>query len=379
MFRWAREQRDFAVEEVAKRLNTRAGNVLSWETGDGSPTIRQARQLAEFYSRSFTEFFLPSPPELPADPSLPDFRRKRGEPKDRLSRELRDSLYWAQAMRENALDLYQTLGEMPPRFGSELFCNLDSNSDQAANAARDMIGPPFPAQTSGSALDFPKSIRAALESAGILVLKDTQISKEGVRGYCIFASPLPVIVFGAESPAAQAFTMAHEMAHVLLRESGISGAPSTGDSLSHQSRVESWCDQFAGSYLIPADRMINYWAKPNSAQAAVEDDLLQTLAKSFRVSKHAMLIRLVHLGYVSPDYYWNVKREEFIKEEAEYKAFGRTKYYGSRFRSRCGDLYTGLVLEAWATGNITNHSAAELMGIKSFKHLDDIRREFSNS
>ncbi len=48
-----------------------------------------------------------------------------------------------------------------------------------------------------------------------------------------------------------------------------------------------------------------------------------------------------------------------------------------RYRARQGDLYTGLVLEAWANDRITNHNAGEFMGIKNMNHLEDIRRHFS--
>jgi len=92
-----------------------------------------------------------------------------------------------------------------------------------------------------------------------------------------------------------------------------------------------------------------------------------------------MLIRLVHLGYVDEKYYWGVKKPLFDAQEAVYKSFARPKYYASRYKSAVGDLYTGLVLEAWSSGLITNHSAAEYMGIKSFEHLYALRDNFSSA
>jgi hypothetical protein len=92
-----------------------------------------------------------------------------------------------------------------------------------------------------------------------------------------------------------------------------------------------------------------------------------------------MLIRLVDLGYVEADYYWNVKKPEFDKQEDRYKGGGRSEYYGSRYRAAQGDLYTGLVLEAWSSGRITNHNAAEFMGIKNLRHLDDVRDHFGDA
>ena len=92
-----------------------------------------------------------------------------------------------------------------------------------------------------------------------------------------------------------------------------------------------------------------------------------------------MLIRLVHLGYVKPSYYWNVKKPQFDNEEKDYKQYGRSEYYGTRYKNTLGDLYTGLVLQAWSSGRITNHNAAEFMGIKNFAHLEDIRDHFGKT
>jgi Zn-dependent peptidase ImmA (M78 family) len=186
-----------------------------------------------------------------------------------------------------------------------------------------------------------------------------------------------VIIFGAESPSAQAFTMAHELAHIILQQSAISGAVERRDPKSAESLVEGWCNEFAAAFLMPSDNVMAMWSKPNDPVAALGDDTLQRMASAFKTSRHAMLIRLVNLGYVRPEYYWAVKRPQFDEEESNYKAFGRSRYYGSRFRSARGDLYTGLVLDAWASGLISNHNAAEFMGTKSIKHLEDIRREFT--
>jgi hypothetical protein len=97
------------------------------------------------------------------------------------------------------------------------------------------------------------------------------------------------------------------------------------------------------------------------------------------VSEHAMLIRLVHLGYVAPAYYWKVKRPEFDRQEEMYKGGGRSAYFGSRYRARQGDLYTGLVLEAWANDRITNHKAGEFMGIRNLEHLNAVRAYFGEA
>ena len=89
-----------------------------------------------------------------------------------------------------------------------------------------------------------------------------------------------------------------------------------------------------------------------------------------------MLIRLVNLGYVEPSFYWRMKRPIFIEEENYKSPPMRSSYYGSRYKNSLGNYYTGLVIEAWETGAISSHNAAEFMGIKNVAHLDDIRQNF---
>ncbi|MBK9005279.1 MAG: ImmA/IrrE family metallo-endopeptidase [Sphingomonadales bacterium] len=152
--------------------------------------------------------------------------------------------------------------------------------------------------------------------------------------------------------------------------------PSVRDPANETEAAERWCDQFAGAFLMPADAVAKVWAKPNAPVVAIGDDYLRQLANTFSVSQHAMLIRLVDLGYVESTFYWDVKREDFLRQEREYKGGGIPKYYGVRYRSALGDLYTGLVLEAWSDGEITNHNAAEFMDIKGLRHLYDVRDNF---
>jgi Zn-dependent peptidase ImmA (M78 family) len=218
-------------------------------------------------------------------------------------------------------------------------------------------------------------MRTAFEAAGILVTKNSGLAHLGARGICFYAEPLPIIAFTNEAPNGQVFTLAHELAHIALKQSAISGPPGSSATASGK-KIEEWCDAFAAAFLVPRALLARELPRPESPAAQISDFELDRISKRFAISQHAMLIRLVNLGYVRASYYWNVKRPQFIAREAAFKAGGRAKYYGSRFRTSRGDLYTGLVLEAWSNGAITNHTASELMGIKNFAHLDAIRDRF---
>ncbi len=380
LFRWARNWRGKSLDDAARKLQTSPENIAAWEEGEGAPTVRQARMLADFYERGFLEFFLDEPPELNESALVPDYRLHRDATKPADDKEIWHIQRWAETKRLNALDLFDLLGEQPPSLPDGLRASLESNPERAAMDVRREGGFNIRKQlelTGNDRQRLPKLIRETFERLGVLVLRRTDLGNYGVRGISLAEYPLPTIVYGAEAPTAQAFTLAHEFGHMLLRQSAISGPPSAKDADTHERAVERWCDQFAGAFLIPAEAMATRWAKPNVPMPQLGDDTIVSLAKAFRVSQHAMLIRLVDIGYVEADFYWNVKRPQYLAQEADYQARGGIPlYYGTRYVNILGGLYTGLVLEAWGRGTITNDSAARFMGIKNLSHLDDIRREF---
>lgn len=379
MLRWAREHRGQSIEEVAHRLKQKPERITAWEEAREVPTVNQARALASLYNRAFIEFFLKEPLQRPDPAMVPDFRTHRGVEVDADQRALKDIQSWAEAQRANALDLFQELGEEPPVFPEHLVANVTTRVDDIAAEARKAMDFTIEAQlalTAQQKILLPNILRHRLEQIGILTLKNTALGDLRARGMCLVQFPLPTVIFGNEAPSAQAFTLVHELGHVILRQSGII-APLAHANDGGKTHTEAWCDQFAASFLMPREIIFGLLGgMPPLRLDSISDERLSSLANALRVSPHAMLIRLVHLGYVDRRYYWDVKKPEFDQADANFRSFGRAPYYGTRYKNAQGDLYTSLVIEAWASGRITNHNAAQYMGIKNLQHLYDIRDHF---
>jgi Zn-dependent peptidase ImmA (M78 family) len=382
VLRWAREWRGRSIDEVAAKLKQPVEKIQEWEDRkSGSvPTVTQARTLADFYERQFLEFFRETPPPIKEPELIPDLRRPSDAKKlnAEQERDLKSIQMWAEAQRDNALDLYSEIGEEPPQLPKEFHSSIDKNVDAVADKVREVLRFNVAEQVGLKSKDkyrLPTILRKKFSVAGVLTFKRSELKKLSIRGICIFADPLPIIIFGNESPAAQAFTLSHELAHIILGGSGI-----IGPMRKNSSPTEKWCDQFAASFLMPKSAVREVVGPmPNVPASEISDDELSKYSRHFSVSEQAMLIRLVHLGYVRESFYWNVKKSKFDHVEENFKQFGRGEYYGTRYRNTLGDLYTGLVLEAWNSDRITNHNAAEFMGIKNLSHLYDIREHFGSS
>lgn len=383
MLRWAREWRGLSVEDAAKAISKDAADILAWEApgSEAGPTVKQARRLADAYGRAFIEFFRKAPPaETPVE-MAPDFRQRTDDRSAEQEWQLRSLQKWAASQRLNTIDLFAAIGEDVPKLPEGLRADTDDGTEEAANSSRAALGLSVADQLNMPRADrdkFPNVLRSHLERAGILTLKHADLKKIGARGLCLAHDVLPTIVYTGESPGAQVFTLAHELGHVLLRASAVSDTEPFARTIgTGRPRVERWCDRFSAAFLMPRDAMNIVRPKPSIPLEKIADEEIRSISEIFKVSKHAALIRLVNLRYVEPNFYWRQKRPVYVREEADYAGFGRPRYYGSRYRSRLGDLYTGLVIEAWSTGKITNHSASEFMGIKNLEHLFRIREEFA--
>ena len=377
---WARERAVLDVREVAEKLKVSEQKIRDWEAGTSTPTVRQGRRLAALYDLHFLEFFSDEIPEVQPIKLAPDYRAAKiqGEQGPKEKRKLEKIQEWAEEQRLNALSLIEALDETVPAFPEHLRSHIEIDVERAAESSREAMGLNIEAQLSFTKAErqrFPSILRDKIESLGVLVLKRSDITDLAVRGICFFAIPLPIIVFGKESPGAQAFTLAHELGHVLLGNSAVSGPPSLGGKSDHHA-IEDWCNRFASAFLAPRTALSAMFPKPNSAAPDIEPSLLSDLAEKFAMSRHAMLIRLINLGYVQSQFYWKTMRPRFLQEEREYESFGRPKYYGKRYINRKGNYYTGLVMSAWSSGQIGAHNAVEYMGIKHFKHIQQIREDY---
>lgn len=381
ILKWARNRTGMEIAEVSKKIRVPERKIIQWESGTATPTTRQGHQLAIIYDRHFLEFFFDNIPNINEVQLVPDFRTfSNSAPlsvKEKYS--MMKLQRWVEEQRLNALALIDEIGQQPPVFSDRLNFDIHTDVEIAAETSRKLIGFEIAEQLNSGPIrtKLPEILRDKIEMLGVLVLKHSKITNLGARGICYFADPLPVIVYGKESRGAQAFTIIHELGHVHLNLSGISGQPKIGEQTNtNSSDIEDWCNRFASAFLIPKNSIEHKINKPKRPMDSIEIEQLNSLSDMFGTSRHAMLIRLVCLGYVNSKFYWKTMRHVFLKEEKKLISYGRPKYYGKRYINSQGRYYTGLVMTAWSGGFISAHNAAAYMGIKNLDHLKSIREDY---
>ncbi|MCF6309452.1 MAG: ImmA/IrrE family metallo-endopeptidase [Sulfurimonas sp.] len=210
-------------------------------------------------------------------------------------------------------------------------------------------------------------VRQAVESKGIMVFISNgyngkwQIEKnEHVRGFSLFYDILPIIVIRKQvSVGAQAFTLMHELAHLLLhKESAIDNEE---NFYSYQGK-EKEANEFAGNLLIP-DNFLNQIDVCTLINLDITqyDEYLKKFKQSWCVSGEAILVRLLINNKISNKYYQSYKN--YKKDQLEKMKKVQTGPIPRSYRYRepikmFGKPFVYAVFDAFHNKNITLSKAS---------------------
>src|SRR5262245_58864922 len=248
LVKWAIDQSGIKYEDLQKKLKVDLREIVAWQEGRSHPPFEKAEQLADLVSVPFGYLFLEDIP--PSDIPLPDLRTVSGKPL-KPSAEFRAVLYSAlfrqEWYREYALD--QGMKEVP--YISSMSQTEGVNA--VAASIRNALGINADLRASVKRWsEYLKVLTAHAEALGILVMRsglvgnDTRrtLSPDEFQGFAITDALAPLVfVNGRDFLRAQIFTLAHELTHLWIGESGVCTADEA--HIKPDKRVEGFCDSVA--------------------------------------------------------------------------------------------------------------------------------------
>src|SRR5947208_574936 len=104
VLKWARERVKLSQDIAAKGAGVTPEHIERWEAGEATPTIKQARKLANVYALPFMEFLSKDRPKIKEPALVPDFRMHRDVEDPTEQYELLLIQSEAEETRLNALD-----------------------------------------------------------------------------------------------------------------------------------------------------------------------------------------------------------------------------------------------------------------------------------
>ena len=367
MLKWARRTTGLSIEDAARKARIRPELLSAWELGNGRPTISQLRKLGAVYKRPIAVFYLPEPPtEFQA---LRDFRRLPDGPALFESPELRFDIRQIQGRREFAIELYEQLEGLPPRF--DLSTTIAEDPDDVASQIRGFLGVTRNDQTNWApGYESLNRWRSALEQASVLVFQMTGVEVNEVRGFSISSDHFPVVVVNIkDSVNGRIFTMLHELTHLALQQGGLCDL--SEGRLGSDAEVEVFCNRVAGAALVPANELLSETVVASRPEEALwSDDDIQSLAETYSCSREVILRRLLTCGRTTEEFY-QLKRRQF---QTQRERVTHRSGFAPPHRiavSKAGHFFIRLVLDNYYQGNITASDVAELLDSR-LKHVPRI-------
>lgn len=312
--------------------------------------------------------FLQEPPveRLP----IPDFRTAGNERIGHPSPDLLDTVYLCQQRQEWYREFARSGGEVPvPFVGS---ANLSSDIEATAATIRNALG--FGVEERRRIPTWTDALRNFIEQAdahGVLVMVSgvvasnnrRKLDPQEFRGFAL-ADDLAPLVFinGADTKAAQMFTLAHELAHVWLGLSAVSDAEA---SQAPEHEVERWCNRVAAELLAPLAAVRAEYRPRNPLEVEIN-----RLARYFKVSTLVALRRIHDAGGLTQDRFWRAYREEIERLRAMPAGSGGDFYL--TLGARAGKRFARALVVSALEGRSSFTEAFRLLGFKKMATFREV-------
>jgi Zn-dependent peptidase ImmA (M78 family) len=364
---WARRRSGRGPEDFSKSFP----KLGQWEAGESQPTMNQLEDFARATHTPVGFFFLAEPPEEKVP--IPDFRTFGDQPVPAPSPDLLDTIYASEQRQEWYREYALDHNEDPVELVGSL--SLDMDAIQAAAQLRDALGFGLARRTEFStwteALD---GLREHAEEAGVLVMINgvvganthRKLNPEEFRGFAL-ADPYAPVVFinGADTKAAQIFTLAHELAHIALGESAVS-KPDLAD-LNVDDRTERWCNQVAAELLVPMESL--------RQEFIPRDDLATTLsmlARLYKVSTLVVLRRLYDIDLIDRPTYVRTYGEQLDRIMASATDQPKGGSFYNTTPIRVSKRFARTLIADTMEGRTSHRDAFRLLGSKKFSAFEEL-------
>ncbi|MBG6407535.1 ImmA/IrrE family metallo-endopeptidase [Pseudomonas aeruginosa] len=370
---WARETAGLSRAQASKALLLNTGKIpgveklRQLEEGEKEASRPLLARMAAVYRRPLLSFYLPTPPAK-ADRGE-DFRtlpeEKRIENKGAIDALVRDVFVRQELVKSALIDIEDAysrtvVGIAQADWGAEKFANILSN----------IIGFDL-----GEYRGYRKQedafsyLRDLVEQQGVFVLlignlgsHHTNIPVEVFRGFALADPVAPFIVINdLDSHSARSFTLLHELAHIAMGQTGVSGSMS-------ELKIEKFCNEVAALILLGDDDLSEIdWARLTIEQLVKK---ASGYAQPRNVSGSLIVYRLLLQGLITEDQWtqaserlralWLLHRKAEKEEKAE--SSGPSYYVVKRYK--LGGALIDVVNRTMRDGALTATKAGRVLGVK---------------
>jgi len=372
---WARETAGLSLSEAVEKLGigdargiSAEDRLAAIEAGKVEPRRSLLVKMAQHYRRPLVTFYMSAPPRKGDRGedfrNVPDRHTDAEALVDALVRDIRarQSTVRAVLADEEEVKPLPFIGSM----------NMADGVGAVVASIRQTIRvdlAEFRAQAS------PESafalVRSKVEAAGIFVLlmgnlgsHHSAIDVEAFRGFALADDVAPFVVLNdQDARSAWSFTLIHELAHLWLGTTGVSGVFA-------DVKIEKFCNDVAASFLLPANELslIGVDLKTDVETAARR---IGEFAEERHLSRSMVAYSLLRAGSLN-DNTWRTLSGRFLAQWRKSRDANRERqkegsgpdYYVVR-RHRLGSALLHFVSRNMSEGTLTPTKASQVLGVKA--------------
>lgn len=374
ILRWARETAGLSIGRAAVAIglkdtrNARAAERLAaLEAGKTKPTRAILFRMSQKYRRPLLAFYLKSPPkkgERGEDfRSLPEKQTGSEALVDALVRDVRAR---QAAVRDILLDddAHQKVSFVG---SAKIADGVESLLAQIRQTIRLDLSEYRDQSTPENAFTL---LRSRVEAAGVFVLLignlgsyHTAIDVEAFRGFALADDVAPFIIINdQDAVAAWSFTLLHELAHLWLGKTGVSGR-------SADLEVEKFCNDVAASFFLPISELPTIDVDPKTTPESAAS-LIDAFAAERHLSRTMVAYSLYRSSFIN-EVTWRTLSKWFLAQWRKSRDAKRERqrdnpgpnYYVVR-RHRLGHALLTFVSRSLQEGALTPTRASKILGVK---------------
>ena len=343
-----------------------------WLERQLQPTFKQLEAFAKANYTSALYLTGEKPPEEPLP--IPDFRTVAGRPVLRPSGNLLDTIYLCQQRQYWYEEYLRDQGFDELSFPGSV--SLEDSPVSVASQIRKQLQ--FDVQDRANMETWEKALTKFIdlvENAGVMVMRSSIVKNnahrkllpEEFRGFALADSYAPLIfINGADSKSAQMFTLAHELAHIWLGETGLSNP---AINLESTQNVEAWCNAVAAELLVPMQEL-----KRMSQNGRADPSLIRQMARRFKVSTLVIVRRFYDAGALSRESFERFYEDELSRvKELTAKGSGGGDFYRTQ-SARISERFAKAIIASALEGQTSFRDAMLLTGLKKMSTFDEAAR-----
>lgn len=368
---WARSTAGLSTDAAAQKLQITAGanRLAEYEAGERRPSPSLLKRMAKVYRRPLLAFYLQVPP-APAELGH-DFRNlpQRDTVDEPLVNALLRDVRSRQSLVRNAMEEEQPEGVRRLHFVGSM--TMQDGVRRVLASIRETLEidrVEFRAQ--GNVDAAFSYLRTKAEEAGVFVLlignlgtHHTNLEVSAFRGFALADQAAPFIVINdQDARAAWSFTLLHEIAHLWVGATGVSGA--YGESM-----LEKFCNDIASEFLVSVMELPELDVN-GDMPIELQAERISDFARERLVSRSMVAYKLFRANRIS-QVRWeslvNQFRTDFQAQREAQRARARDQTGGPNYyvvrRHRLGAALLRLVDRSIANGILPPTKAGRVLGV----------------